>query len=152
MTRSLLAALGLLLLSACPSPVMRETRENEGAVCVLSQEQDQTWQTPQDFASGHEVFVRYYVDVCLSSSCDTDREATCTVALEGTVIHVESRAQWSSQSGPGGCTTDCGLLTATCRTPPLPAGTYTVRHGGEEVALTIPSQTDQAPCTSEPLF
>lgn len=137
----------LVGLMACSS-LRPELRENQGAVCALSAE-GENWQGAQTFEVDAPVSVLYVLDECLSSSCDRDRSASCTVAREGEVIQVDTRAAWTAdRSGP--CTDDCGRLTASCTTPPLPAGTYTLRSGEQEVAFTVPSQVDRAPCTVDP--
>ena len=136
----------LLLATSCSTD---ERRKNQGAVCVLSDE-GQQWDQPQVFSAGAPLRLKYILDDCLSSSCDTDREASCDVVLEGDLIRVETRAKWTAQTGIAACTSDCGLLTASCTTPPLPEGTYTVRSGDQETVVTVPSQSERAPCTRQP--
>lgn len=79
-------------------------------------------------------------NACLSSSCDLDRRATCTVTRSGDVILITSRFGWVSGSGDADqlCTADCSELTATCSLDEaLPDGTYTVRHGDDEATLVV---------------
>lgn len=80
---------------------------------------------------------------CLSSSCDTERDARCTVDIEGDAIVIESEGGYTDESGLGrSCTSDCGVLMATCQTAgPVPAGEYVLVYGGEELSLTVPSLT-----------
>lgn len=142
----------LLLAAACTTGATQEFRENQGAVCALSS-QGRAWTEAQSFEEGAALQLQYFVDQCLSSSCDTERSATCTAVVEGNVIQVETRAQWQGPPSTGAaCTTDCGLLTASCATPPLAAGEYTIRSGDHEVAITVPSEVNRASCTLEPLF
>jgi hypothetical protein len=68
-------------------------------------------------------------------------------ALDGSTIAIEASATIRSKTGPASCTADCGAAIATCETPPLPAGTYTVTYAGESVELTVP--TDQLTCTKD---
>lgn len=142
----LFAAALLLAGSGCTS---RTALTNEGPVCALSSADPYTWEQGQEFVAGNVVYLRYSIDECLSGSCDVDPEASCTVTAEGQTLVVESRAAWSS-SRVGPCTEDCRNLIAVCESPPLQAGTYVVRHGSEEVTLTIPSTPAQAPCTATP--
>jgi hypothetical protein len=50
---------------------------------------------------------------CLSSSCDTLLAVECTTSLEDDVLLVTATAVIESVMG-GGCTNDCGSVTATC--------------------------------------
>jgi hypothetical protein len=73
---------------------------------------------------------------CLSSSCDTDRVAQCTVRLEDARVRVDSHLAYTVQSG-GDCTLDCGQLVANCATA-LPAdGTYPVDFGERTDVATL---------------
>jgi hypothetical protein len=73
---------------------------------------------------------------CLSGTCSHDAKATCAATLEGNVIQVTSAASYREEGAV--CTDDCGALVASCSTPPLPAGTYRVRHGAETIVLPVP--------------
>lgn len=143
----MLIGLSMLALAACSSEVRRE---NQGAVCVVSSEASE-WTDEQDFVAGSPLHFRYFVDECLSSTCNVDRVSSCSVSVEGAVIHVETQARWSvTQWAAETCTDDCQRLTAKCETSALPDGTYTIRSGAHEVAFTIPSRVGQAPCTEAP--
>ena len=83
---------------------------------------------------------------CLSGSCDKDRRAECSASVMGQVIVVTSTASFRTEGKT--CTLDCGSLTATCTTPPLPAGTYLIQHGGKTLPLTVPSST-VPPCAGQ---
>jgi hypothetical protein len=61
----------------------------------------------------------------------------------GNVIEVKSTGSFREQGLT--CGSDCGILSAQCSTPPLPAGTYEVRHGTDRLTITIPS-TVPRPC------
>jgi hypothetical protein len=80
---------------------------------------------------------------CLSGTCSVDRKASCLVQVTGPFIQVSSYGSYR-QNGTQ-CTLECGGLVATCTTPPLPAGTYEVRHGTTVLTLTVPSRVS-APC------
>lgn len=78
--------------------------------------------------------------LCLSSSCDTLRRATCEATRDGSVITVTARADVVSDTS-GGCTDDCGSANARCDLGVLPEGTYELRYGEESVQLEVPSTT-----------
>lgn len=143
---------GALFLVSAAGCSTREVVLNDGAVCAVSQAAADNWRDQQAFSAGNPVHLRYFAGTCLSSSCDTDREASCSVRLEGSVLVVESRMGWSSKQGMVACTDDCQRMSVTCESPPLAAGTYTIRHGDHEVPLTIPSEPAQAPCTTDPMW
>lgn len=123
----------LLLLAACPTEVDNE-HENVGFACLLG-EPDTAYEVTVDF------------EQCLSSSCDELVESACTATLDGTTITIEASATIRSKTGQTPCTADCGAATATCQTPPLPAGTYTVEYAGDTVELVVPTETQT--CTKE---
>ncbi|MDB4972371.1 MAG: hypothetical protein JWN48_712 [Myxococcaceae bacterium] len=106
---------------------------------------------PQVFAAGAPAFVSVVADTCLSSSCDHDRQATCTATLQGSELVVTSAFEWTSKGGDHACTADCGSLTASCQTPPLPAGHYTVRQGDVSTTFDVPG-TLAAPCIGHAPF
>jgi hypothetical protein len=48
------------------------------------------------------------------------------------------------------CTEDCRRMSAQCQTPLLPAGTYTVRHGNDELVISVPSSLTKIQCIGAP--
>jgi hypothetical protein len=132
MRLTVLASL-LLLLTACPTEVDNE-HENVGFACLLG-EPDTAYEVTVDF------------EQCLSSSCDELVGSSCMVTIDGTTISIEAFATIRSKTGQTACTADCGAARATCQTPPLPAGTYTVQYAGDTVELVVPTATQT--CTKE---
>ena len=102
----------------------RSSSVDEGEACVSGQANE-----------AHDVEVD--PGVCLSSSCDEVVEANCTATLEGTTLTVRSDIT-VSRSKKNQCTLDCGSASATCETPPLPEGQYTVVYGDATAELTVP--------------
>lgn len=117
---------GLVLLGACAPQEVETEHVDEGRACLESA-QDGVNVVGVDF------------EQCLSSSCDELLESSCTTTLEGTTLTIEAAATIRSKGGT--CTADCGLVTASCETPPLAAGTYTVVYGGGSMELTVPGDT-----------
>ncbi|PRQ05712.1 hypothetical protein [Enhygromyxa salina] len=112
------------------------TFTDEGSACI-SGEPDAAQTVTVDFQT------------CLSSSCDTLLESSCTAELDGTELTITATATVSSKSGA--CTADCGLAQATCETPPLPAGSYDVVYGQEQGTLVVPAVTGgESTCIGEP--
>ena len=149
----LATALPAIALLGCSN---REERKNEGSVCLfanaeLAAEHWNSQDAPQPFAEGAPVFFVFKTKECLSSSCDTEREVRCSVQRDGDVLTVETEASWVRRT-IGGCTEDCGILSTTCQSPALAAGTYTVKHGADSVTFTVPSEPTAPPCTAAPLF
>lgn len=129
MLRSSIVLLSLVLLGAC---AVEEDHVDEGAACVAG-----------EVGQPHDVSVDF--GVCTSSSCDTVEHASCTATLEGTTLTIEATATIRSKGNQ--CTLDCGAVTTSCQTPPLPAGVYTLVYGEDSVELTVPVAT--ATCTQE---
>jgi len=82
---------------------------------------------------------------CVSSSCSRNAKHTCKVVLSGNELRVTSQAHYEVHVG-GPCTEDCWPVAASCRTPKLKAGTYTVHHGDKSFSVTVPGSLAQA-CT-----
>jgi hypothetical protein len=61
---------------------------------------------------------------------------------------ITTRASWVEDSS-GACTDDCGSPVAECVTPPLPAGTYSVRVGSHVTTLEVPSMTAAVVCIGD---
>lgn len=73
-------------------------------------------------------------ETCLSSSCDTLTDSTCTATLDGDVLTLASYARIESQGTA--CTDDCGFAMATCTLPAIAdPSAVTVEHGTTSVAL-----------------
>ncbi len=108
-----------LVAGGCSSDLMttRTTLTNVGSACI----------------QGGEVRVDF--GRCLSSSCDTLRDATCSVTLVGAVLQVTASAVVESDTGPGGCTADCGFARTTCKLPASSGAATSLRYAGNETAL-----------------
>lgn len=83
--------------------------------------------------------VKVVAPTCLSSTCSRDAHGSCDLVRRDQELLVTSRFVWEEKTR-GSCTDDCGQLSATCSSEPLPAGNYAVRHGAEQHALVIPSR------------
>lgn len=90
--------LPLSLLLACEPEVTTTTMTDEGTVCLND---------------AGEVQVTF--PGCLSSSCDTLVGATCTAELVDGQLVVHAEAVIEHQGDE--CTTDCGIIQATCEMP-----------------------------------
>lgn len=133
-----LASLPLLLATGCRGEHV-ELRD-EGTLCLGSSDEPPRWHStdaPVEAVREGGVLHVHVLEACLSSSCDIDRRAECEVRQEGAVLTVRSRLRWTTGASRG-CTDDCGVLAAHCESPPLAAGTYTVRHGTSERTVEVP--------------
>lgn len=139
-----------LTLAACSDGSSRFQYESEGRLCVLAGSPPLAVEDmPQDFAADQPVTLDVMINSCVSG-CAQDIEASCEIAVTGNALQVTSRGSYTEGTSSGiGCPDVCNFLRATCTTPPLAAGIYTVAHGGESVTLTIPSTTPSAPCVGE---
>jgi len=132
---SLLAA--TLLWGGCSEEVVLD---NAGTAC-LSTSGD--WpEGGQDFVADQPLTVVVRFDDCLSSSCDTNRQANCEISMTGDRIVVTSTASYTDEGGAGSsCTTDCVVFETSCETPALAEGDYTLVYGDEELAFHVGSPT-----------
>lgn len=103
---------------------------------------------PQVFAEGDQLVVRVRAPDCLSSTCDIDREAGCTIEGTGTHLVVRSDLAFHRMVEANACSFDCGTLYAECRSAPLDKGVYEVQLGDRLVTLPVPSTMDTA-CVPE---
>ena len=124
--------------TGCAKDTERTLRDR-GALCVLPDGANSNLHTCErlEFSAGEILRLQVHFDVCLSSTCDLDRRASCRANLEGSVIRVT--AEGSYRRDGDDCSEDCGALTATCSVGPLPAGDYELRYAEDSLALTLPS-------------
>lgn len=141
----------MVVLTACggaaaPPPDIDYSLVDTGQVC-LSATIDPGAPGAGTFVADAPVHVSFDARVCFSSSCTRDPLATCEVSSTDGAIAITSLASWTDTSPSAeACTADCGFLRASCALPSLPAGTYTVRYGGQALTLMVPSQLAAAPC------
>ena len=115
----------LFTLAACDAESERTEYENRGATCVTS-DADGTLHVTVEFAS------------CLSSSCSTLSDNTCSLQLSGNQILLTSQAIIETQlEGP--CTDDCRAASAQCTLASVPPGTYALVHGDTAENLELPT-------------
>jgi hypothetical protein len=145
--------LSLLLGLSCDPFGTEHTFEDEGRVCLYPGGSTAAnpfglQRDPLPYQANQALDLVITMPDCLSSSCSHDERATCSAAVEGTTIRVQSAASYRQQGTT--CTDDCGALAARCSTAPLPAGTYDIRHGDTTLTITIPS-TVPPPCAGKGL-
>ena len=93
---------------------------------------------PQKLVAGHSVVVGAFSPWCVHEKCDQRPSLQCQVAREGNTLVVHSR-YWGEHKDGARCTTGCKSITASCETPVLEAGTYTLQHGTESFTFEVPS-------------
>jgi hypothetical protein len=119
--RLALLALALLVTGCDPDVEPTETSlDNLGSVCIS------------------EAAVRVDFETCLSSSCDTLSEESCTVTLEEDVLVVTSVATLTTQGDE--CTADCGFSVVTCDLPSGWEAATTLSYGGTDVDVATACQ------------
>lgn len=84
---------------------------------------------------------------CLNEACDALPMLQCWVEQEGNTLTVSSRFFSFHHDDGSVCDSDCLEVDASCETPVLKPGKYTVRHGDKTYGLQIPS-TLKDPCFS----
>jgi hypothetical protein len=143
-----------LALGACDSTGPTGTDhafKDEGKICLFPEgtRPDQAFLPPSmsvSYGADRGLVITVNAPECLSGSCDSNRQAACSAVVTGQTIVVTSTASFHREGKT--CTLDCGSLTATCTTPPLPAGTYLIQHGTRSLPLTVPSST-VPPCAGQ---
>ncbi len=116
-----------LAVSGCSDGTKQRSYENEGPLCATASQ------------DGH-VLVRMQLVPCLSSSCDSVVEKSCSVEADGQTLIARSR--WTVESSVrGACTDDCGTDLCTAEIADLLPGTYTLKYGAQSVELEVPSDS-----------
>lgn len=110
---------------------------DEGIVC-LSPGAPPFGESSVRLEANAPLFMTVHAAACLSSSCSRAARGSCNVTLRDQELIVSSEFTWQEKTR-GGCTDDCNGLTASCESPPLPAGSYAVRHGREQRMIVVPS-------------
>jgi hypothetical protein len=127
-------------LSACSGD--KRTFRNEGTLCVRPNAEG-----PNEITTSAPVVVTV-LTACASSSCTSERKASCKVAAGDGTIVVESEGEYRENDGfDKPCTDDCNLdMMAKCETPALMAGSYLVTHGDDTIRFSVPT-TEPPNCT-----
>lgn len=138
-----LAILSLAVLSLAGCEPDERRGDGEGRVCAaLGIEAGHIGAFPE-FLEPEPIFaddpVTLQVLWYLGYARTEDTHAGCEVELDGSTIHLRSSASWNWDHEAYDGTYE---LVATCTTPPLPAGSYTIVHGEQRFPLTVPS----SPC------
>ncbi len=84
---------------------------------------------------------------CLNEACDALPMLQCWVEQEGNTLTVSSRFFSFHNDDGSTCDKDCLEVDASCETPVLKPGKYTVRHGNNTYKLQLPSTLND-PCFS----
>ncbi len=126
--KGLLSWVLLGVVTACNGGGDHTIYDNAGSVCFTS-------------TSTGSVEVNVSFPGCLSSSCDTPKNAQCRITEKDGVIKVASHGE-VERSG-GACTDDCGSFTTQCTSEPIAPGTYVVTYGEQTAELTLPAAKQQ---------
>lgn len=145
--RLLCGLVAYIAVAACsPSETFRFA--NEGKICLwpagAAAEEPLGSQSLLNYEIGHALRVTVLMPTCLSSSCSKEPRATCEVKRVGPQsLEVTSEGSYREEGRT--CSADCGFLVARCESPVLEAGSYTIRHGKDQLMLTVPTMT-KSPC------
>jgi hypothetical protein len=123
-SKTLCSSTLLMLAVSCGEGVRTTSFVDEGQVCISSTEQG-------------AVVVRVAFPTCLSSSCDTLQDASCTLEVSGDELRVSSQGVVESKGKV--CTLDCRAATVECAIATLEPGDYTVIHGAQRETVSIPN-------------
>jgi hypothetical protein len=149
-----LLMIGVAAVGGCSTEqAVRNEFSNQGEICVFPAGEvngipGAVDNTARVYAAGELVNVAVHFPTCLSSSCSSDRMASCTVSGTSGALQVTSSGSYVNTKS-GICTTDCGFLIARCQTSALAAGTTTFQHGGTTLTLTLPFM-GAPPCAGAP--
>jgi hypothetical protein len=77
---------------------------------------------------------------CAGASC-SGGTAKCTAKRKGSIITVNATFPSATGKPRVPCTDDCKSLVASCKTDPIPSGTYTIQVGGHAEEFSLPAQS-----------
>ena len=117
-------ALVLAITAGCSAGEEQRQVENQGKLCAFppgaaDMHPDLIDPAALDYPADQDIAIAVTFPLCLSSSCDTTRTASCTVQRTGNTLHVTASGSFVQKTA-GACSADCGRLTAKCTTGPLP--------------------------------
>lgn len=99
----------------------------------------------QELRANASVVIGAFAAWCVNEACDARPSLQCSVSRDGNTLVVRSR-YWGERKDGATCEgMICRPITASCETPALEPGRYTVAHGDERVDLRIPSLL-RSPC------
>jgi hypothetical protein len=87
--------------------------------------------------AGNEVHFGVYAPGCAGVDCIRLATLQCWVDLAGTSITLHTRFS-GEENKKNTCVKDCQPTTASCNTPALKPGAYTIKYGAREHTLRIP--------------
>jgi hypothetical protein len=130
-TLTALLVMSFAMSLACSPNEERVELVDEGQLCFNAPG------TAETFEAEAPIDVTVEAQECLSASCEIDRRAECSVAINGSDIVVHSSLKWT-ETGDDMCTADCGEPTAHCMSEPVPAGDFVVNHGTAKYDFSVP--------------
>jgi hypothetical protein len=79
---------------------------------------------------------------CEAASCGLLVKPKCTMKRQGNrlILKTDLPAPGAKPRQP--CTEDCGSFLASCRSGPLPPGTYTIEHADQKLTVQLPLGKD----------
>jgi hypothetical protein len=92
-------------------------------------------------AGGDRLHAEVRLLECLSSSCNEQLNAVCSISQKGAAINVTSR-MLLGPNGADTCATDCGSWIGRCELPLPAAGEYTLSFGAAHTSLRLPLVMD----------
>jgi hypothetical protein len=139
----------LAITAGCSAGEVQRQVENQGKLCAFPpgtapMHPELIDPAPLEYPANQDIAVAVTFPLCMSSSCTSERMASCTVQQTGNTLRVTASGSFLEKT-EGACTTDCGRLTAKCTIPALPAGTYTIDYAGRTTDLVLPSSVSP-PC------
>lgn len=143
MTRSVSLAIiaAISLLNGCKAKDDRIIQRDLGVLCVGAERSDAS---AGELRADQAVPIIVRTSGCLDATT-RDRSAKCSVKRDGDKLVVTSEMAWHADEDIGKTRGECKYLEASCATPGLPAGTYTVQLGETKTQIDVPSKLT-GPC------
>jgi len=120
------------------------TKEDEVPVCVFASYEERG-KAPfveqvrkQKLPAGAPLILGAFPPWCMNEKCDARPTLQCWIDQEGDgtlVVHSKFSVEHKPDSS---CKGDCEIVAASCETPELPKGKYTLRHGTQTMEISVP--------------
>lgn len=120
------------------------TKEDEVPVCVFASYEERG-KAPfveqvrkQKLPAGAPLILGAFAPWCMNEKCDARPTLQCWIDQEGDttlVVHSKFSVEHKADSS---CKDDCEIVAASCETPELAKGKYTLRHGAQTMEISVP--------------
>ena len=121
--------------------------DDVGSACVSDVEPSFGEVFDVDLQADAAAVVLVTFETC-AAGCASEIETSCEATVNAGAVEVTGSASYLIATAPADCATICAFVQATCETPALGEGSWTLSYGGESEAFDVP-WVGAAPCVGD---